>query len=135
VLIYRLVIKIDLVLRTQSRKSFTLTRPTCQKMNLLDVINLLKWILILLNVVSNSTLVWKIWTRKNLHTVFNLGMCLFFFLGGFFGPVMIFDYGNLLRKMINHPERSHPDLCLRIYVCSHLLHQANKIILINIIFR
>jgi hypothetical protein len=104
-------------------------------MDFLVAINLFKWILITVNVLTNSTLVWKIWRRKNLHTVFNLGMCFFFFWGGVFAPLMIFDYGNLLHVMIHDPETSHPDICHRIFLCRILIVQAHKVILVNIIFR
>ena len=104
-------------------------------MFILDLINLLRWVLISLNVVSNNTLVWKIWRRKNIHTVFNLGMCFFFFWSGFFTPIMIFDYGNLLQEMIREPETPHPDICLRYIRCRLILYQAPKIIFISIIFR
>ena len=104
-------------------------------MDFLVTINLLKWILIIANILANSTLVWKIWRRKNLHTVFNLGMCFFFFWCGIFAPVMIFDYGTLLKEMIRDSETSHPDICLRIFICRLLIIQAPKVILVNIIFR
>ena len=104
-------------------------------MYILVVINLLNWILIIVNVLANNTLVWKIWRRKNLHTVFNLGMCFFFFWGGVFAPVMIYDYGTLLQEMIHDPETTHPDICHRIYLCRIMILQAPKVILVNIIFR
>ena len=103
-------------------------------MDILVVINLLNWILIIVNVLANNTLVWKIWRRKNLHTVFNLGMCFFFFWGGVFAPVMIYDYGTLLQEMIHDPETSHPDICHRIVFFRILILQAHKVILVNIIF-
>ena len=99
------------------------------------MINIVKWVLIALNVLVNNTLMWKILRRKSLHTIFNLGMCFFFFWSGFITPCMINDYGNLLQEMMVDPDTTHPDICLRIFQCRILLHQAMKIIFISIIFR
>ena len=104
-------------------------------MNILLIIKILKWILISLCLVSNNTLVWKIWRRKELHTIFNLGMCFFFLWGGIFAPPTIYDYGNLLEGMIENPDTALPDICHRILLNRFLLVQAHKVTLINIIFR
>jgi hypothetical protein len=45
----------------------------------LTAIYMFKWILILVSVFSNNTLVWKIMKRKHLHSVFNLSMCFYIF--------------------------------------------------------
>ena len=100
-----------------------------------EIINLLKWFLISLNLTVNSTLLWKIWKRKNLHTIFNLGMCLYFFLGGSLSPLLIYDYSNLLQEMMEDPDTTHPDICIRIFRFRVVLTQALKIILISIVFR
>ena len=91
--------------------------------------------LMLLCVISNNTLVLKIWRRKELHTIFNLGMCFFFLWAGIFAPLTIYDYGNLLEEMIQNPTKAYPDICHRLFLNRLLLIQANKVTLFNIIFR
>ena len=99
------------------------------------VVDVLKWILILTTVVSNNTLVWKIWTRKNLHTIFNLSMCFFFLWVGFFAPFLFYEYGNLLVEMINHPETSCPEICQKIVLLKFVNLQSFKVFITNIGFR
>ena len=108
-----------------------LEEPTLQTI----LINILKWILIFLSIVSNSTLAWKIWRRKNLHTIFNLSMCFFFLWSGTFSPFLIYEYGNLLVEMIKHPETSSPDICFKIVTYRMIICQALKVFIVNILFR
>ena len=94
-----------------------------------------KWMLILATVASNNTLVWKIWKRKSLHTIFNLSFCFYFFWSGMFGPFLFYEYGNLLDEMIKHPDTSCPTLCHRVLVYRILICQALKVFIINILYR
>jgi hypothetical protein len=116
-------------------KLFTLFQVIICKMSILTATWALKWMLILASVASNNTLVWKIWKRKSLHTIFNLSFCFYFFWSGMFGPFLFYEYGTLLDEMIKHPDTSCPTLCHRVLVYRILICQALKVFIINILYR
>ena len=89
----------------------------------------------MLCVISNNTLVWKIWRRKELHTIFNLGMCFIFLWAGIFAPLTINEYGNLLENMLKNPDKACPDICHRLLLNRFFLIQASKVTLFNIMLR
>ena len=99
------------------------------------LLNGFKGILIFLTVMSNNTLAWKILQRKQLHTIFNLGMCFFFFLCGSIFPMVINEYGSLLSKMIQQPEVASPYNCHRLLLYRVLAVQSVKVFILNIICR
>ena len=105
-------------------------------MNIFHIItSLCKWILICITVVPCITLLWKILRRKNLHTLFNLGMCLFFFIIVIIFPFLITEYTNLLKGMIEHSDIPSPESCHMLYLYRMLINQAIKVFLLNLIFR
>ena len=99
------------------------------------MLNVFKWILIFLTVMSNSTLAWKILQRKQLHTIFNLGMCFFFFICGSIFPLVLNEYGSLLTKVIQQPEVASPNNCHRLLLYRVIAIQALKVFILNMIFR
>ena len=105
-------------------------------MNIFHIItSLCKWILICITVVPCITLLWKILRRKNLHTLFNLGMCLFFFIIVIIFPFLITEYTNLLKGMIEHSDIPSPESCHMLYLYRMLINQAIKVVLLNLVFR
>jgi hypothetical protein len=85
--------------------------------------------------VANNTLAWKIWRRKNIHTIFNLSMCFYFFFVGSIFPLLINDYGNLLEQKITEPDTIHPAICHRILLYRVFIIQGTKVFILNILFR
>ena len=105
-------------------------------MNILIILTFLsKWILICVTVISCSTLLWKILRRKSLHSLFNLGMCFFFFLTGTIFPFLVTEYANLLSKMIKQEAFPSPDSCHRLYLYRMLIGQGMKVFFLNLIYR
>ena len=105
-------------------------------MNILIILTFLsKWILICVTVISCSTLLWKILRRKSLHSLFNLGMCFFFFLTGTIFPFLVTEYANLLNKMIKQEAFPSPDSCHRLYLYRMLIGQGMKVFFLNLIYR
>ena len=104
-------------------------------MLLSTIIGLVKWSLMCLCLVSNTTLGWKIWKRKELRTIFNLGMCCYFLWASIFAPITIYNYGNMVQQMVQDPTIVSENICHRLLINRLMLNQAQKIILNNIIFR
>ena len=102
---------------------------------ILTTIDLVKWSLMSLCLLSNTTLGWKIWKRKELHTIFNLGMCCYFMWASIFAPLTIYGYGNLVQQMLQDPTTGSRNVCHGVLINRLMLNQAQKIILINIIYR
>ena len=96
---------------------------------------LLKWVLILITMMASGTLVRKIVSRKSLHTLFNLGMCFFFFFTGSIFPFMINEYANMFMEMIKQPNVSNPERCYMLYLYRVLINQAMKVFILNLLFR
>ena len=96
---------------------------------------ILKWLLIIITITVNNTLAWKIWRRKNIHTIFNLSMCFYFFFVGSIFPLLINDYGNLLEQTLTEPDATHPDICHRILLYRVFIIQGTKVFILNILFR
>ena len=94
-----------------------------------------KWILICITVISCCTLLWKISRRKSLHSLFNLGMCFFFFLTGTIFPFLITEYTNLLNNIIEAQAFPSPDNCHRLYLYRMLIVQGMKIFILNLVYR
>ena len=94
-----------------------------------------KWILICATVLSCSTLLWKILKRKTLHTIFNLGMCFFFFITGSIFPFLINEYISLLNETIIHPDIPSPERCHKLFLYRMLIGQGFKVFLLNLIYR
>ena len=92
----------------------------------------LSWVLIITSVISNFTLVLKIWRRKNLHSVFNMSMCFYFLWVGTCSPMLYYEYSNLLIEMMKHPESVFPGICKNILVLRMLSFQ---VFIINLLFR
>ena len=82
-----------------------------------------------------GTLVWKIISRKSLNTLFNLGMCFFFFFPGSVFPFMIDEYANFLKEMIKQPDSPNPERCCILYLYRVLINQAMKVFIMNFLFR
>ena len=97
--------------------------------------SLSKWILICVTVISCSTLLWKILRRKSLHSLFNLGMCFFFFITGIIFPFLITEYTSLLNEMIISPAFPSPNSCHRLYLYRMLIGQGLKVFFLNLIYR
>ena len=99
------------------------------------VTNIVKWVLISVTVLTNSTLVWKILRRRSLYTLFNLGWCLFFFIAGSCFPFIINEYINLLNDMLFHPDTPSPGRCYTLYNYRMLTLQITKVFFLNLGFR
>ena len=104
-------------------------------MRIVVVVALLKWNLMVVTVIPSSVLAWKILRRKHLHSVFNLSMCFYFFWCSVFSPLLLYEYGNLLEGLVQQTVSRNQDLCDRILIYRCLIIQANKVFLINIVFR
>ena len=110
-------------------------------MSLLDVniihifTSLLKWILICATVIPCITLLWKILRRKTLHTLFNLGLCLYFFIVAILFPFLITEYTNLPDGMIDHSETPSREGCHMLYLYRMLISQTMKVFVLNLIYR
>ena len=99
------------------------------------ILTVVKWLLICLTILMNSTLAWRILRKKSLHTLFNLSMCFYFIFTGIFFPIMIYNYGGLLNDMMIHPDVPSPERCQIIHICRAVSLQAMKVFLLNLGFR
>ena len=98
-------------------------------------IQVVKILIIFISIISNTTLAWKLWTRKNIHSVFNLGMCFFFLWSAAFSPFLVYEYAILAMQMMDNPDQPYPDTCSRLFLFKTLCFQASKVFLVNCIFR
>ena len=98
------------------------------------MLHVMKWVLIFMTIISNNTLAWKIWTRKNLHTVFNLGLCFFFLWCSIVTPLLLYEYGTFLDKMLHVDEPVSP-ICNKLILLKTINMQIMKVFSINFLFR
>ena len=94
-----------------------------------------KWILISVTVLSSGTLVWKILSRKSLHTLFNLGMCFYFFFTSSIFSFEINEYANIFEDRINEPEALSPESCHMLHLYRVVAMQGLKVFFLNVLFR
>ena len=99
------------------------------------MIHFMKILVISISMISNTTLAWKLWTRKNIHSVFNLGMCFFFLWSAAISPFLVYEYALLAMQMMDNPDQPYPDTCSRLFLFKTLCFQASKVFLVNCIFR
>ena len=97
-------------------------------------INTIKWTLILFS-ATNVVLAWKIFKRRNLHTIFNLSMCFYFLCCGALTPILIYNYFNLLDKKMRDPGAACLECCRQIFIIRKMLYQPFKVFIINILYR
>ena len=98
-------------------------------------IDVVRWSLILISVVANLTLAWKIITRKYLHSIFNLSLTFFFICCGFGSPFLIYEHGNLLEEIISFPDMISSTTCHRLLLVKMILLQVIKVFIVNFLFR
>lgn len=93
-----------------------------------------KFLLIQLSMNVNFQLAWRIWQRKHLHTVLNLGYCFYFTLSGIISIFVFSEYGSLLSSLINSGQTNLTN-CHRLglsYLAGYLVY---KVFIVNIMFR
>ena len=94
----------------------------------------------LLTVLSNYSLLLRLLRRKHLHTIFNLGHCLYFLMAGTVFPFIISDYFDMFLDYHEHFEAKEFDpyrilLCQRSFLLRHIILQGSKVPQTNLIFR
>lgn len=98
------------------------------------VIDTAKIIVILISTLVNSQLVWRIWRRKHLHTVFNLGYCYYFALAGTISIFLFHEYGSVISSFIESGETSSCS-CRWLGIDYFAAYLNSKVFLANLIFR
>lgn len=76
----------------------------------------------------------RIWQRRQLHTVFNLGYCFHFTLAGCLSPFLFYTHGNLLSELMTSGNTSLVN-CHLLGLLRFLLSFSSKVFLANLIFR
>ena len=99
-----------------------------------NIANMLQCVLSLFSLSVNCQLAWRIWRRKHLHSVFNLGYCYYFTLSGIISCFIFNEYGSLLTNLINSGKTSLGN-CHRLGLLNVAADLVYKVFLANLIFR